>query len=402
MQWLFFLLGSLRAPRLVEGLGQQAATCSHTQSHSSCCFEPVLLTTRRSFLIAGAASTVMLTPVAGFAADPETSSATSSSAAPFQPGRGSARYEPVVVGDWDASSFPAVTTQLGQSRIFAAELSPLPQNNNPFADPELYYAPFLFGAWNVTATLRRKTYPYGTDVLPLRSLVDGSPWYRDEQVGETRSYEAHYFATLANTLQNQMTVNLGLGVPATKIIADRAFNVVSVSKAYPHHQRTPPVQYVMWDYRDNPTRVLLEYYDSGSLTDESQPLAGGFRTAEIVLTGRQSETVDDDDNPTFAAAERTVTVAPGTVVVSDTETATEFHKVSDDFVTAVSRTAVYLSPNSNSHEDMLWQQVGGKAVVFLDYELTMQRNKENFTDAHNGIISARPCVKTPNDVVQCY
>jgi hypothetical protein len=62
--------------------------------------------------------------------------------------------------------------------------------------------------------------------------------------------------------------------------------------------------------------------------------------------------------------------------------------------------AVYLSRNPNSREGVLWQQVGGKAVGFYDYEVDMVRQKEEFV-LRDGSKQQRACVQTPKDVVQC-
>jgi len=307
---------------------------------------------------------------------------------PLVPG-GSAPLRPQTEGTWD--DLPSIETKLGNSRILASELSPLQQPL--FGDQELYYAPFLFGAWNVKATLKRKVYPYGVDYLPSISLKEGSPRNRNEKVGNECTYEVHYFSTLANTLQNQATVNLGLGVPQAKIIQDRAFNAVSISNSY---QQLSPVQEVDWNYRDNPTKVLLNF-GAGPLATDMRPL--GPRRAEVFLNARQYEAGNEN---TYCTAERSrsVTLATRDAVVSDTETITEFHKESPDHVIAVSRIAVYLTPNPNSREGVLWQQTGGKAVAFYDYDLDMRRIKEEFTLAE-GTKQQRACVKTPKDVVQC-
>ncbi len=119
------------------------------------------------------------------------------------------------------------------------------------------------------------------------------------------------------------------------------------------------------------------------------------------MTARQSE-LSKEDGSIFCAAERSrsVTVGPGTVVTADQETITEFQKINDDTVKALSRIAVYLTPNPNSREGVLWQQVGGKAVAFFDYERTMKRVKEEFV-LGDGTKDLRPCVETPKDIVQC-
>lgn len=299
-------------------------------------------------------------------------------------------------GSWKPP-FP-LKTNLGKERIEAKQLSPLGQIPLPFSEQELYYAPFLFGTWNVKATLKRKSFPFGTSVLPSASLLEGSPRNREEKVGDTASYEMHYFSTLADTVSNQMTVNLGLGVPKPKIIADRAANAISVSKGY---RQLAPVQEVDWDYRKDPTKVTLRF-SAGAVTDDMRPI--GQRRGEVYFTARSSEGGFDDTtgSKTYCTAERcrAVTLAPGNVIVSDSETITEFRQIDDDHVAAFSRIAVYLTPNPNSREGILWQQVGGKAVAFYDYELDMTRIKESFT-MKDGSTMERACVQTPKDVVQC-
>lgn len=300
---------------------------------------------------------------------------------------GTAPYRPEVDGDWN--DMPQLRTKIGLSRIGGTELSPLQQPPFDFND-ELYYAPFLFGAWNVTATLKRIIYPYGTLYVPFKSLVEVSPRNREERVGNQCSYEVHYFSTLANTLANQLTVNLGTGVPESKIIQDRAFNAISISAAY---RQLTPVQQVEWDYRQNPTKLTLDF-GAGPVADDMRPL--GQRRAELFLNARISEALESN---VYACSERSrsVLLTQGAVVVSDSETISEFTKQSDDHVTAVSRIAVYLKPNPNSREGVLWQQVGCKAVGLYDYDLDMIRYKEEVGDAN----LRRACVRTPNDVIQC-
>ena len=150
----------------------------------------------------------------------------------------------------------------------------------------------------------------GPDFLPSNSLLEGSPRNRQEQVGETTTYEVHYFSTLANTLANQATVNLGLGVPETKIIQDRAYNSKSLSSAY---KQLTPVQDVQWDYRADPTKLVLDF-GSGLLTDDMMPL--GPRRGEVFITARTSE----DGGDFYCAAERyrAVTLVTRDAVVADT------------------------------------------------------------------------------------
>lgn len=378
------------------------AVCTLNPSQHECVAivvqnHPSKMTTRRAILSSTLAFSqallVVLTPHHDALADTTTSLDLSPQRQqPLVPGS-RVQYRPTGEGlQWSPSPPSLLQTRLAQTRIGAKELSPLNPKLSPFANQELYYPTFMFGSWNVTATLKRKVYPYGVEVLPSRSLLEGSPRNRRERVGNSVTYEQHYFSTLADTLSNQVTVNLGLGVPQSKIILDRAHSAKAISRAY---QQLAPVQDVEWNPRTDPTRLTLLY---GQLTDDMRPL-GQCRT-EIYVTARDSEF--GNENCAFCACERNriVMLSPGNVIVSDTEATTEYRLLDDNTILAISRIAVYLTPNPNSREGVLWQQVSGKAVAFYDYEYKMTRNLETFVD-ENGKEHKRACVKTPKDVIQC-
>ena len=304
---------------------------------------------------------------------------------------------PYEVGSW-TPSFP-LTTKLGKQRILGTKLSPLNQIALPFSEQELYYPSFLFGSWQLTATLKSKRYPFGQDVVPSTSLLEGSPRNRDERVGDSTSYEVHYFSTQADVASRDVvTVDLSA---KPKIIADRAFNAISLSKGY---KQLTPVQDVDWDYRKDPTQLTLRF-QAGAVAEDMRPL--GQRRAEVYITARSSEEAVDNENgrPIFCAAERTraVTLAPGNVIVNDSEVITEYTKVDDDHVTAISRIAAYLTPNPNSREGVLWEQIGGKAYAFFDYEWQMTRLAESSHSnaSPDGTTTEHACVKTPNGTTQC-
>jgi hypothetical protein len=357
--------------------------------------QPILEVSRRSLLAGTAAAASSLLWI-----DP----ALADSYSAFVPGVSGGMVKQPFVEKTELWTPPQLSTKLGASRISATSLSPLQQA--PFSSQELYYAPFLFGAWDVTATLKQKAYPFGKDFVPSKSLLEGSPRNRNEQVGDATSFQLHYFSTLADTLSNQMTVNLGLGVPKPQIIADRAFNTISMSRAY---QQLTPVEEVDWDYSADPTRLTLRF-GAAPLADDMRPL--GQRRGEVYLTARASELlVPSEDTAAATAAagsdyycaaerSRSVTLGPGIVITADQESITEFQRIDEDSVRAISRIAVYLTPNPNSREGVLWQQVGGKAVAFYDYEWNMKRIKEEFV-LRDGSKVLRPCVATPKDVVQC-
>lgn len=273
-------------------------------------------------------------------------------------GSGALRQQPYVVQS-DTWKEPVLNTKLGISRIGSNSLSPIQQK--PFSPQDVFYPSFLFGSWEVESTLVQKLYPFGPDFVPSKSLIEGSPRNRLEQVGSSTKYEAHYFSATADTSK----IDLSLGVEKTKIIADRRFNSISMSRAY---QQLTPIEEVGWDYKSDPTRLSLRF-SAGPLTEDMRPL--GQRRGEVYLTARQTELAA---NGSFCAAERSrsVIVGPGTVTAMDQESITEFQSQSDGSVNAISRVAVYLTPNPNSREGVLWQQVNGQAVAFFDYTWIMK------------------------------
>ncbi len=245
--------------------------------------------------------------------------------------------------------------------------------------------PFIFGTWDVTSTLKQKIYPYGTQYLPSTSLYEGSPRNRNEKPGDSTKYELHLFSSSSNYVlesksssnndsneYKEISVDLDQGISNLKIIADRSFNAKSLNLAYKQFSQ---IQEVIWDYKKDPTRMTIQF---GTLGEDMQPL--GERRGEVYINSRRSEASKDPETkePIFCAAERvrSVLLIPGDVVVSDTETITEYRVVdgsNGNHVKAISRVAVYLTPNPNSREGLLWQSVGGKAVAFFDYDIDLRR-----------------------------
>ena len=166
--------------------------------------------------------------------------------------------------------------------------------------------------------------------------------------------------------------------------------MVSMSRSY--RQLSPVIpDSIQWDYKKDPTRLSLQ---TESIAADMRPL--GARKAEVYLTARKTEALlmapagnENNESLVFAAAERsrTVTIGAGNVSANDQEVITEFRyqidgeneNENENLMRAVSRVAVYLTPNPNSREGVLWQQVNGKAIAFYDYELVMERKKRNKT-----------------------
>lgn len=82
-------------------------------------------------------------------------------------------------------------------------------------------------------------------------MAEGSPRSRSEVVGSTTSYEQRFFFTLADSLSNRATVELGLGTPKSKVIADRAFNAIELNQRYAQFLGIASVDY---NPTNDPTR----------------------------------------------------------------------------------------------------------------------------------------------------
>lgn len=175
-------------------------------------------------------------------------------------------------------------TKLAQARIGASKLSTLNRKLSPFADQESYYAPFLFGSWNVTATLKPKLYPYGTDFVPSHSLVEGSPRNRRElhHLRTALLFHLGWYRCQSSHSQSR------LGSSPSRISADRAYAARSISRAY---RQLTPVEEVDWDPEKDPTRLSL-VFAAGLLAEDLRPL--GQRLGEVYITARDSEHLDEN------------------------------------------------------------------------------------------------------------
>jgi len=97
----------------------------------------------------------------------------------------------------------------------------------PFSPNQLYFPSWLFGEWQVSSRLRKKTFPAGTTVLPPR-LRQGTFRCSTEDVGDECEVRARFFSTLADSWENNLRVNLGLGAPSASIIGVRVCVCVCV------------------------------------------------------------------------------------------------------------------------------------------------------------------------------
>jgi len=292
--------------------------------------------------------------------------ASAASEANFIPGVTRPQKQQIITDPDDPWTMPPLQTSLAKSRILATDgLSPLA----PTIAQELIYPSYFEGTWLVTSTLKSKTFPFGMNFVPATSFLL-------EKINNPISFEARYVPSPYNSQYTPRTKEERLN-SNSKIIADRAFNAVSISRAY---QQLTPVQEIVWDPNRDPSRLTFSY-SAGLLSEDMQPM--GERRTEVYLTARKCESSTNEKTsfPVFCSTERsrTVTLIPGNVLVSDIESISELGVTEYDAsggpnkMSGVSRIAVFLIPNPNSREGVMWQQVNGKAVAFFDYEIELQK-----------------------------
>jgi hypothetical protein len=328
-------------------------------------------------------------------------------------GSSASTFNPTDKGTWDSLS-SRVHTTLGRQRLLTQELSPLQASSwlDLLNENEVYFPSYLFGTWNVTATLRRISFPYGTEYeSSLFCQACGYPLHLADTVGQSTSFQLRYFSTIANTWRNQLTVNLGIGVPSTKIIQDRAYNIKSMSKVCQHCNF---VDVVEWDYREHPDRLVL-HCNSGSSNHGNSESMDEYQT-EIFFKRQKTEAMnivsknEQLEAQCFAIAELSQSIATTSkreVVVKESEIITEYlwdhiQHPKGDVITAISRIALFL-PQSHSN-DHFWQQVRGNAVALYDYEMVLHQVRENFfygDGTSTRFVDSRACVETPRGIIQC-
>lgn len=282
----------------------------------------------------------------------------------------SSRRRPLLLHTFGAGAGLMATSCTAESglagRLTAKELQPLESSLSPFEDRELYYPQWLFGTWRARAMLKSRTFPFGEDKA-LTGLNCSIP------KGELN---LHYYSTLADNFENQIRVGLGLGIPRSKVIADRIFNLKSASRT---HASARVVSEVTWDPSYDPTRLTLNF-DSASSARVSS-------SQEIQIATRSSQTADNGAQATFWAAERFVVVDKTT---DEFEIITEYNLKNSDAIEGRGRIAFYPSDSG------IWFQVGGKATALLDFTFTMQRLNQSTPYG-----DVRSCVDTPKGYTQC-
>jgi hypothetical protein len=279
-----------------------------------------------------------------------------------------------------------VSTQLGLERLGRIKNKLTFQPLNSKIDfifkrnkEPLYYPAFMFGAWNVTAKLLQSTQIYNSDVI---SMLHTDTTATNEATTD-HNFQRQYFTTIANTIQNQITINLGTGIPETKVISNRAYNLPSEFILLKNINTIPvstDIINIKWDYRSSTVPTRVEWED---VRDQQIRY-------ELETIGYESELVSHKN--VFAATEHNrirVFDESTTRSIIETETTTEYHELSEGIVQAFTRIIIMDNKTPTS-------------MTVLDYDLSMHRMVQSFINRSNNYVANRPCVETPIGIVQCY
>ena len=303
---------------------------------------------------------------------------------------------------------PALAAESLAARLAAAGDLQQPWQQPPWAAKQLYYPRFMFGEWQVDMTFSAVRAPLGRKLVPQGFLDAADAAAEDGGVGSTYSFRQRFYSTLPDTFENNMIVQLGLGMPRDAIIADRAYNSRQSTDAFLGYAGA--VSSSEYDPSNSPLRQVLML---GTLGPDAAPLPP--RRIELYINALRSESgaagggseAEQPREPsiynageagrpgeTFATGERLRQVMVGVrqADVTDYELLHEYRLEKDGLVTGRQRSALYLQP-----QQAQYFEAGGRAVAVYDYDFVMRRVPPQ-GDAPEGALA---CVPTPKGVVQC-
>ncbi|KAL4421566.1 hypothetical protein ABPG75_010857 [Micractinium tetrahymenae] len=258
----------------------------------------------------------------------------------------------------------------------------------PWAPKQLYYPRWMFGEWQVEMEFVALRTPLGRDFVPRGFLQAAEAQAEEGGLGSTYSFRQRFYSTLPDTLDNQLRVNLGLGMPRDAIIADRAFNTRESTNAFLGWQAVDEVEY---DPRAAPLRQVVTL---SRLAPDTAPLPP--RRLELFINALSSEEgmAEGGAQPAFYTSElcRQVLVGVRQVEVKDYEILHSYRPTAPGAVEGRQRSCLYLQP-----QEERFFQAAGRAVAVYDYRFNMRRLLAP-EDAPPG---AAACVQTPKAVWQC-
>ncbi|MEM6839407.1 MAG: DUF6816 family protein [Cyanobacteria bacterium P01_C01_bin.120] len=213
--------------------------------------------------------------------------------------------------------------------------------NKPSTRPasgDLVYPDWLAGTWELTSTLVDLTAPLAP-AIETPGIAANQQLLHKPIICEVRFEPRLTSYTQSFLLQPRLAQE--------EIVADRAFNGLSIAKAYLGDEA---VQNVVVDPQ-NPNRQLT--------------ILNHQRRLESTITGRVTEQPSADDFSTIEMFQQ-VFRSSNQPYFNEVETTTAYHREANDYVTADQVTAVYLSP-----QDPDYFQALNQPVALYHYQLEL-------------------------------
>ena len=231
------------------------------------------------------------------------------------------------------------------------------------AQGDLSYPDWMAGTWSVTSTLVETVAPLAPALVTPgfegnRQYLNQPVTFPVRFVGEMslkrRTLKSNLSAPFFNIFVNkdltlQPSTTKGQSVKIGPVVADRAFNGLSIARAYLGESAVSSVKVDP----DSPSRQITQ-------------LRGGSQLVSVV-TGRGSETPAPDQ---FVATEVSQQVFRGgtTLYFNEVETTTSYQRQPSDMpvIQAQQVSAIYLSP-----QDPDYFAANGRPVALYHYELEL-------------------------------
>ncbi|KAI3424728.1 hypothetical protein D9Q98_008117 [Chlorella vulgaris] len=284
-----------------------------------------------------------------------------------------------VGGELPADSLAARLVTTGQLK------QPGNQPPWPWIPKQTYYPKWMFGEWQVDMEFTGLRLPLGKQLVPAGFLDVAEAPAEAGGLGSRYSFTQRFYSTLPPTFDNELRVQLGLGMPQDAIIADRAFNTRQTTNAFLGWQA---VESVAYDATEAPLRETVTLSRTAPDGSALPP-----RRLELYINALSSEDGIGDDTAFYTSELcRQVLLGVRQAEVKDYEIMHSWRRVKSDLVEGRQRSCLYLQPQEPG-----FFKAGGRAVAVYDYSFTMKRNAAP-DDAPRGAVA---CVPTPKDVVQC-
>lgn len=202
-------------------------------------------------------------------------------------------------------------------------------------EPQIFYPEWMFGLWEASSNVEAFTLPLGERFAPAEAAAAARL-----DMDRTVAYPVRYYSTLPDTLENNISVNLGF-LPQSRVIADRAFNTRALTNAVLGFDA---VAYSGYDTR-SPSTQTIEF---ATVAPDMRILPP--QRAELFISAQRASPATGN---VFYCAEcvRQVMVGVRSVDIRDYEIISKFSRGVSGDVLVQQRVAVYLSPQEDRREN---------------------------------------------------